>query len=191
MQPPAVVEAAAEALAERVDASERELARRFVRLFCATAPADLFHERDVATLALMALGAFRFLQEARDDHVDVQVLNPGRDAEAWAAPVTVIRTRVTERPFVVDTIREYLRSREFDIVWFIYPVLRVARDASGRIVELGPAAEGDPRESLTHCEVPRISDTGEHEEIAGAIRRSLEDVIKATDDFGRMVEAAH
>lgn len=191
MQPPAVVEAAEEALAERVDASEREFARRFVRLFCATAPVDLFHERDVATLALMALGAFRFLQEARDDHVDVQVLNPGRDAEAWAAPVTVIRTRVTERPFVVDTIREYLRSRELDIVWFIYPVLRVARDASGRIVELGPAAEGDPRESLTHCEVPRISDTGEHEEIAGAIRRSLEDVIKATDDFGRMVEAAH
>jgi glutamate dehydrogenase len=138
----------------------------------------------------MALGAFRFLQEARGDDVDVQVLDPGSDAGGWSAPVTVIRAWVTERPFVIDTIREYLGVREHSIGWFIYPVLRVTRDASGRIVELGPAAEGGPCESLTHCEVPRIGEAAEYEEIAGEIRRSLEDVVKATDDFGPMLEAA-
>ena len=51
-------------------------------------------------------GAYGFLEASRPDRVDVQVFNPDVDNEGWYAPVTVIRTNITERPFVVDTIRD-------------------------------------------------------------------------------------
>jgi glutamate dehydrogenase len=186
----ALMKAVTETVMDRVEAADRELARKFVQLFYADARADLFSRRDAATLAEMAIGAFRFLREASPARVAVQVLTfAGTDATA-NAPVTVIRTLVTDRPFVVDTIREYLTSCDLDIEWFIYRVLNVERDAAGRIVELGPRAEGGPRESLTHCEVQYVGDPAKHDEIAKAIQRSLEDVVRATDDFGSMVEAA-
>jgi glutamate dehydrogenase len=185
-----VIETVADLVAERVAAAEREPARQFVRLFFANARADLIRNRDPAALTLMALGAFRFLQEGQGGPVAVQVLNTEPAAGAVHVPATIIRTHVTDRPFVVDTIREYLSSRELGVEFFVYPVLRVERDADRRIVAVRPAAEGEPRESLTHCEVPYVADAEQRAGIATAIRTSLEDVVRATDDFAGMVEAA-
>jgi glutamate dehydrogenase len=187
----AIIETVATQVAQQVDASESELARQFVHLFYANARADLFDQRDAATLAEMALGAFRFLQDARTDRVNVQVQNSRVGAGASSAPATIIRTHVTDRPFVVDTIRECLAANDVDVEWFIYPVLRVVRDDDQRVVEIGRAAEGPPRESLTHCEARHIGDAGQREELAAAVRQGLEDVVRATDDFDHMVDAAH
>jgi hypothetical protein len=39
-------------------------------------------------------------------------VNPDVDTEGWFAPVTVIRTNLSERPFIVDSIREFLHSED-------------------------------------------------------------------------------
>ena len=175
-------------LREDVDDDRYRLLARFVPFFLGKAPVDLLEERSTHHLAKMCHNSFRFLDRSRPDRVDVEVLNPKESATGWYAPVTIVRTNVSERPFIVDTIREFLHSHERGIAHLVYPLMTVERDQDGRITDLLPPGERDRTESMVYAEVARVEDP----EVLDAIRedtaRHLEDVVKATDDFGLMVD---
>ncbi|MDX1495889.1 MAG: hypothetical protein R3253_17590, partial [Longimicrobiales bacterium] len=107
---------------ERSDA-DSDLLLDFARLFLSRAPEDLLRQRETEDLAAMTLGAFRFLEGSRPYRVDVEVSSPAK--EGWEAPVTIIRTNVSERPFIIDSIREYLSLHDFSIERMVYPILDV------------------------------------------------------------------
>ena len=155
----------------------------FARAFFAKSPRHLLEERDADQLAAMTLGAWEFLRRARPDQVNVQVVNP--EEEGWSAGVTVLRAEVGDRPFIVDTIREYLAGQDLAIHQYVYPVLRIRRSDAGEIVEVG--GEGGTLEALTHAEVARVHDGARREEVRDGLRRSLSDVVEATSDFDAMV----
>ncbi|NNF39042.1 MAG: hypothetical protein HKN71_10270, partial [Gemmatimonadetes bacterium] len=147
-----------------VDAVCRQLGREgddgplqvaFAEIFLSKATHDFLRGRSTDALARLVEGAYGFLETSRPERVDVQVFNPDVDNEGWYAPVTVIRTNITERPFVVDTIREYLHAQDLPIEHNVYPVLHVDRDEDGGILRIKPSSEGGPRESLVHCEITR------------------------------------
>jgi glutamate dehydrogenase len=114
---------------------------------------------------------------------------PPAAEQPTSGPVTVIRTHVSERPFIVTTIREYLYGRDIEVERFLHPVLHVERSGSGAIVAVGPASEGAPLESIVHCEVRRIEDGEELEEMRAGICRHLEDAVAVTNDFECMTSA--
>ncbi len=178
-------------LEHQVDASEAKLVVEFAEIFFSKASPEFLHERSTDALAHLALGAFRFLQRARADRVDVEVGNPDVDDEGWYAPVTVVRTDISERPFIVDTIREFLHAQGLAIEYIIYPVLHVERDEEGLPVAVGPSREGEKRESLVHCEVAQITDPAALAALRAGLQRGLEDVVAATDDFPPMIEAVN
>jgi glutamate dehydrogenase len=132
-------EAVARQLEQLADPAEVGLVVPFAEIFFAKAPPDFLHERTVDALAHLVLGAFRFLQRSRPDRVDVEVLNPTIEAEGWIAPVTVVRSNISDRPFIVDTIREYLHAEQLALEYMIYPAPFVGRDASGAIREIRAA----------------------------------------------------
>jgi glutamate dehydrogenase len=169
-----------------VGPEESALVQRFAELFFSKAPPSFLAERSPLLLARMVLENFRFLQRSRADRVDVEVINPDVDNEGWFLPVTVIRTNVSERPFVVDSIREFLHAEGLTIETYIYPVIQVIRDAEGEIERVAPSREGGTRESLVHCEISRVSDPDRLHHLQDEIRRRLEDVVRVTDDFGAM-----
>ncbi len=159
---------------------------QFAREFFAKVPRQLVQERSLEELSALTMGAFRFLSDARPDRVNVQAINP--EAEGWSAPVTLIRAEVGDRPFIVDTIREFLSAENLSIHHYIYPVLRVERNEAGEITRIG--AEGEGRaESLVHVEISRIEDPARRGAIRGEIERRLANVVAATDDFHPMVAA--
>jgi NAD-specific glutamate dehydrogenase len=135
-----------------VEAVTRELQRqmegdapllvRFSELFFSTARPGFLQLRIPASVARLGSLAFRFVDGSRPDRVDVEVVNPDVDSEGWFAPVTVIRTNISERPFIVDTIREFLHSEDLSIEVYIYPVLDVDRDDEGRIRGVRPSRNG-------------------------------------------------
>jgi len=157
----------------------------FARIFFAKVPRSVLQERGVQDLAALTIGAFRFVQRVRPEEVNVEVLNP--EQEGWSAPVTVIRAHVVDRPFIVDTIREYLTSQDIAIHHFVYPVLSIRRGADGTVQWVGETGEGT-FEALVHCEVERLP-AGRHAEILREIERRLTDVMVATADFGEMLDA--
>lgn len=185
------VDAACRLIETLADPGEAKLAHDFAEIFFSKSTPDFLGSRSTDALANMALGAFRFLKTAKPTRVDVQVVNPEMENEGWYAPVTVIRTNISERPFVVDTIREFLHSRDYPIEHKIYPVLHVERDDEGVVTEVRPSREGELRESLVHCEIPRVSDPDVQKDIEREIRRRLEDVTKATEDFDSMIDAVN
>jgi glutamate dehydrogenase len=176
-------------LQRMVDETEADLAVRFCELLFSKAPPGFLEERSTAVLARMALQAFRFLQRSRADHVDVEVINPDVDTEGWFAPVTVIRTNVSERPFIVDTIREYLHAQDLGIGAYIYPVLHVVRGEDGELLDVLPSYGEGTRESLVHCETTRVNGADRLARIRSDIQDRLEDVVRATRDFQAMLEA--
>ncbi len=162
----------------------------FARLFFAKVPRPLLQERRIEDLAAMTEGAYRFLRRSRPEQVNVEVVNP--DEEGWSAPVTVIRAEVGDRPFIVDTIREYLAAESLAILHYLYPTFHVERDAAGELVAVGAAEEEgvDPRtlEALDHIEIPRVHEPERREEIRAEVARRLAHVVAATDDFSAMLE---
>jgi glutamate dehydrogenase len=166
--------------------ADNALLCEFARAFFAKSPRHLLEERGPDQLAAMTLGAWEFLRNARPDQVNVQVVNP--EDEGWSAPVTVLRAEVGDRPFIVDTIREYLAGQDLAIHQYVYPVLRIRRDAAGEIVEVG--GEEGTLEALTHAEVARVHDPARRDAIRDEVRSSLADVVEATSDFAAMVQTA-
>jgi len=160
----------------------------FTEIFLSRASADFLQERSTDSLAHLSLGAFRFLQRSRPGRVDVEIGNPETDGEGWYAPVTVIRTNVSERPFIVDTIREFLHAEELAIEYIVYPVLHVERDRPGQPVAVAPSWQGDLRESLVHCEVPRVTDPQRLIDLKKELAARLEDVVLATEAFPAMIQ---
>jgi glutamate dehydrogenase len=174
----------------RVAPAEAEQADQFTRLFLAHAPAGFFTGRSPEMLAGLVASAWDHLKRSRPARVDVDVVQPTDEAEPWQAQGTVIRAHISERPFVLDSIREYLRAQDVVVERLLHPVLRVVRDDSGRIVELGPATAPAPHEALVHCEVGRIDDADRRAGLAEDVRQVLDDVVAATNDFNDMARAA-
>ena len=158
----------------------------FARAFFAKVPRRLGGERSAEDLAALIRGAFELLQRSKSDGVGVEVVQPKE--EGWSASVTAIRATLGDRPFIVDTIREYLSGEDLPIRHYVYPVVGVVRDEAGDIVEVTHSSGGDPR-SLVHCEVPEIPDAAQRERIREELTERLEDVVAATDAFPEMLEA--
>ncbi|HEV2735269.1 MAG TPA: NAD-glutamate dehydrogenase domain-containing protein, partial [Longimicrobiaceae bacterium] len=171
---------------ERTRRGDTALLCAFARIFFAKVPRSVLQERSAAELAALTVGAFRFVQRARPDEVNVEVLDP--EQEGWSAPVTLIRAQVVDRPFIVDTIREYLTSQEIAIHHFVYPVLGIQRGPDGEVEALGRSDEGTTAEALVHCEVERLP-AAQHAELRAEIERRLVDVVVATADFDEMLDA--
>ncbi len=170
------------------DDDRYRLLERFVPFFIDKAPVDLVEERGSEQLARMCLNSFLFLDRSRPDRVDVEVLNPREEDTGWYAPVTIVRTNVSERPFIVDTIREFLHSHDRGIAHIVYPLMTVERDEDGRITDLHAPGERRRTESMVYAEISRAEDPDMLESLRKETKRRLEDVVKATDDFGLMVD---
>ena len=185
------VDAVCRQLERHVDTEESVLVVAFAEIFLSKATQELLLERSSDALAHMVLGAWRFLQSSHPDQVDVDIFNPDVGNEGWYAPVTVLRTSISERPFIVDSLREFLHSQDLSIEHLIYPVLQVERGESGEVLSVGPSGEDHNRESLVHCEVTRVTDPKTRDSLREETNERLQDVVRATDDFHPMIDAAN
>jgi glutamate dehydrogenase len=117
------------------------------------------------------------------------VINPDETEEESDVPVTVIRTNVSERPFIIDSIREFLHARDVTVEAMVYPLLDVERDDEGRPMAFSPPSDGGFKESVVHLEVARIDDPAKLESLRAGLLDRLQDVVRVTDDFQPMVGA--
>ena len=182
------IAAVLEFLKDSVEDDSYRLLGKFVPFFLGKATMELFEERRPEDLARMCVESLDFLNRSRPDRVDVEVLNPGPEKAGWQAPVTIIRTNVSERPFIVDTIREFLSAQDLQIAHFVYPLMTVERDEGGWITDLNPPGDDAGTESIVYVELARVADEEVRESLRAETARRLEDVVKATDDFGLMVD---
>ena len=185
------VRAVCEQVEQIIGGPETDLAVDFAEIFLSRAPQELLQERSTLDLTHMVVGAYRFFAEARPDRVDVVVSNADPDGNGDRAPVTTVRTNVSERPFIVDTIREFLHSQQLLISQIVYPLFEIDRDEHGHMTAVRPPGDGASKESLVHCEVARVDDPERLDYIQRELSSRLQDVVRVTDDFGPMIDAVN
>ena len=163
------------------------LAESFVPIFLGKAPLSLL-ERSSRELARICVDTLAFLDRTQADRVDAEVLNPEPGDQGWQSPFTVVRTNVSERPFIVDTIREFISSRDLQIKTLVYPLMAVSRDEDGAITGFARPGEEGLKESIVYAEVERVAEADQREQVLDGTAARLQDVVRATDDFGLMVD---
>jgi glutamate dehydrogenase len=169
------------AAAEMAAPTPPELVAAFARAFLRGIDhADAGGER--ATAARVA-DALAFARRREPGEIRVRAASP-----ADRPGRSVIELVQDDRPFIVDTVRLFLRREDRRERVFLHPVLAVRRDAAGELVEIG--GERGARESLLYVEVsPRVEDPerlSEMETQLGDLMRKVRDV---TLDHARMVRA--
>ncbi len=169
--------------AERGMAADRALYERFAARLLEGV--DSHPSGGPAALASISSEAFACLQQYEPGQMRVEVRNcPDRPGH------TVLEVHQDDHPFILDSLGLLLSQFGAQERLVIHPILRVVRDASGRMTDVEPAANGGPLESYVYIEFsPPIEAPERIEELTSRARQVMSWVADVTDDHRRMVRA--
>ncbi len=164
-----------------------ELMENLATILYDSATREFLEQFELESFVALTRQALEFMDSREARTVGVRVYNPERSVHGWSSPHTAIEINVADRPFLVDSVRMRLRAEQLELYHLIHPIPAVERDAQGRIrqIFLGHSETAQP-ESYELFLVDRISEERRLRELEEAIRRILEDVVAATDDYGAM-----
>ncbi len=176
-----------ERLRERLEPAEAAKAERFVRLYYrGAAPSDILAD-DPLDLYGSALDHYRLAYERRPGQAKLRVYNPDLERDGWQSTHTVVTVVTDDMPFLVDSLTAALALEGLALHLLVHPILHVARDQSGRLLDC--AAEGEDRaESFIRLEVDRIAAPDRLERLRGQLESVLRDVTLAVEDWRPMVD---
>lgn len=119
--------------------------------------------------------------EERPAEVKVAVYDPPGDF-FWLVNSTIVEVAMPDSPFIIDTILDYLQSREIPIHLLIHPILHVKRSGA-RLSEMAGDAE-----SFVYIEVMRLPDE-DRKSLQRDLTANLTDVRRIVKDFPAMRDA--
>ncbi len=146
---------------------------------------DVLDGRLLSAVAEDVAALYELLDGAGPGQVAVRVAWDPDDASRG-----VLQTVMEDRPFIVDTLREYLHSLEIDIPHLRHPVVVVDRDASGRVLDVRDRSGDGVRMSVVHIALDGAYDAPTREGLEAEVRRRLAQVEAVTEDFSAMLEQA-
>jgi glutamate dehydrogenase len=136
-----------------------------------------------------ALAHLELAQQRTPGTALVRVLSPTTETHGWTSTHTVVEVVTDDMPFLVDTVSAELNRHDLGIRLVIHPVMRIRRDAVGRMLAVEPPDDGADtvRESFMHVEVDRLAGPAAGEQLRNDLRRVLEDVRAAVEDWDKMI----
>ncbi|WTW95128.1 NAD-glutamate dehydrogenase [Streptomycetaceae bacterium NBC_01309] len=168
------------------------LLRRYYRH---TAPDDLV-ERDPVDVYGAAISHCRLAASRPQGTAKVRVYTPTVEENGWASGHTVIEIVTDDMSFLVDSVTNELSRQDRAIHVVIHPQLVVRRDITGNLTEIldtsDAAAVPDDAvvESWMHVEIDRESDREDIHVIETGLKRVMDDVREAVEDWTKMRETA-
>ena len=171
---------------EDLEPALAEFAQAFVRRITddrVAAPSD-----DAVFAELRSV--FEFMTTRLTGVAAVRVFNPDRSRDGYEVRGTVIDIVVDDLPFLVDSTLAAIESAGYRVTLDAHVVMAIERNDSGELSDVGPAREGEHRESIQHYVLDRVLDSQQMETLRHAIENVLEDVRLAVRDFKPMIEGA-
>ena len=181
------------AVRQRLPADVAPLAQVFAsQYFTWVSPEDLLDD-EPEDLYGAVLAHWNFARQRQPGEVLIRVYNPDFEVHGWRSTHTVVETVNDDRPFLVDSITMELNRHGLTVHRTIHPVMRVRRDPTGYLQEILPhGSENGGAEAFMHFEVDRQSDPTFLESLSQNLRRVLDDVRVAVEDWqamrGRLLE---
>ncbi len=169
-------------------APQAELAERFAQLYYGGADPQELAARDPGDLVGAALAHLDFGRHFSGGAARVRAFNPRPEEHGWQSTHTVVQIVGTDMPFLVDSTTVEVNRLGLTLHLVLHPVLRVARDAQGRLQDVAAPAAGGAGglESFMHLEVDRQTEPARLQEIERGLARVLGDVAAAVTDWKPM-----
>jgi glutamate dehydrogenase len=192
-----LIEAVIGRVRDRLAEPDAAMAESWVRQYYHWVPGSDLAGRSEDDLYAAAMAHWELAQVRLGHEARVRVYNTGEDGDEARASHTFIDLVSDDMPFIVDSVTMELarQGRTIDLV--IHPVIRVRRDAEGRLVDVlepGEASGEGQAESILHAEVAREHDPERLRELGQSMQRVLDEVAAAVGDWqrmrGRMLELA-
>ena len=182
-----LVESVLQTVEQRVDPTERDLARAFLRRWLAgVPPADLLG-LDPLDLYGAAVAHLRFGRRRAPETALVRVYNPEIDRHGWQSTHTIVEIVNDDMPFLVDSVTMALARHGLAVHLTVHPVVPVCRDGVGALLAVPEErAPGVTVESFIHVEVDRLSDPAKLSALENDLSRVLDDVRAAVRDWQAM-----
>jgi glutamate dehydrogenase len=169
---------------------EPEVAERLIEfmraLYVHVPPSDLVAERPEALVAA-AEHLLAFAEQRKPRNAKIRVFNPTREAHGWTSRHTVLEVVNDDMPFLVDSLTGALGRLGAELRLVIHPILRVTRDAAGKLLSFEDGSKREGNESIIHIRVPPVP-VERHGELIERIESVLADVRAAVEDFEPMRE---
>ncbi len=164
---------------------EAEKLTSFARAVLGRAPADFFRGRTDAEIFELISRSYHLVEATAPDAIGVCVTQLAGYGHTGTATVVM-----SDRPFIVDTLRQYLTSKGFEIRSELHPIVVVERDASGRVAEVHEWSSEGPKFAAPYCEFEGHLNDEIVQTLESEIRTCMQEVRLATDDFQAMLKVA-
>src|ERR1700730_616318 len=163
---------------------------RFLRQFYGHVPPEDILGRSADELYSAALSLWRFAETRAAGRAKLRVITPRSEEHGWRSSHTVVQIVNDDMPFLVDSVTSALVGQGFTVHLIIHPILRLERDANGRIVTLHDAEAKTNgkvlRESFMQLEASEQTDPQRLAELAARLERVLGEVRAAVEDWRQM-----
>jgi glutamate dehydrogenase len=175
----------------RASSTRPQLAAALLRAWRTSVPAEEWRSFDADVLRHACSAQIDFGVRRRRRQTLLRVRNqPGADA-----PYAVIELVIDDMPFLVDSISMTLAQLGLSAQLIVHPILRVRRDASGRLqsmqaeVDANQGNDSGLRESWQYWRIDRIGGEAECSQLRRRLLGALADVRRACGDWMRMRHA--
>jgi glutamate dehydrogenase len=163
-------------------------AEEFVRRYYANVALDDLRRETVETLCGQALAIWGFAARRDPGTARLRVYNPSLEDTGWQSSRTVIEIVNDDMPFLVDSVTGEMNRRDLTVQLVVHPIVRVRRDAGGRLAGLvagEEAPEGALSESFMHIEIAEQPPEA-HEELRAALDKVISAIRVVVGDWHLM-----
>jgi glutamate dehydrogenase len=191
-------------ISQRLKKSEQEAIRRFVKDYLHIVPSGDIADKSVDDVFSQLLSAWQFIQ--RFETIDEQrpkiaIINPDSEQSPWQSSHTIVMLLQADMPFLVDSVRMHLASRQLTIHAVQNLVYQAQRSRAGNLKQQVACAyeqglpidmQGYQPEAFMYFEVDRIAGDEPLKVLLEELHSVLCDVRVVVDDFkdmGREISA--
>jgi len=173
----------------RIERARAAQVESFVRQFYANVPFADIAQDPPEDLFCAALSLWQFAHKRQAGTAKVRVFNPHQDEHGWRSSHTIVEIVNDDMPFLVDSVTAELARQDLDVHLVVHPIMRIARDKSGQMTEIGK--EDAPAESVMQIRATQMAQPEKLEQVTRGIQSVLTDVRNAVADFREMRARLH
>jgi len=170
--------------------------KAFLRRYYWQAPVEDILDRSPSELAGVALAHYELATQRAQGTAVVRAATLSEDDEQTLGTRSVVQVVSEDMPFLVDSVTAELSRLGRRLHHVVHPVLVVRRDIAGALRQVcdtsdpGRCPADGVVESWMHVEIDRETEPAALAQIEADLRRVLNDVREAVEDWGKMRAAA-
>jgi glutamate dehydrogenase len=166
---------------------DKKSTRLFLRQYFDNVPVEDMQGRSADVMARAAVSHLEFAAVRKPGQPLLRIFNPSGTKHGYQSSYTIIEMVNDDMPFLVDSVSAAIDRQDLTVHTTIHPVLRVKRDAKGRLQELLRRSDSDGTfESYIRFAVDREPNQQHLNVLEHEIAKVLADVRAAVRDWRKM-----